>query len=98
MSSESPTSSPAARVRVGTGVICMSSSHLEVAFKVIALSNTWTVVGGTMEVPSQTSNKKRKRGPSVDARITFHTPSKTFERVFQGSPQFQFPFHAPNNP
>jgi hypothetical protein len=42
-----------------------------------------------MEEPSRTSNKKRKRGPS-------HAPSKTFERVFQGSPPF--PFHAPNSP
>lgn len=37
-----------------------------------------------MEVPSERSNKKRKREPPVDSRITYHTPLKTFERVFQG--------------
>lgn len=32
--------------------------------------------------------RKRKREPTVEARITYHTPTKIFERVFKGTRDF----------
>ena len=68
LSSESPAPSSAARIRVDTGVICMSSNHLlhlRSTFKLVALSQTWTVLYLSQDDGSTVTDveQEEKKGP-----------------------------------
>jgi len=37
-----------------------------------------------LEMADESPKRKRKREETIEARITYHTPTKTFERLFHG--------------
>ena len=102
-SSETPTWSPAARVRVGTGVICMSSNHLstsstlEVAFKLLALSQTWTVFYLSREDGSTVADieQEEKKGALCRRSNYFSRSIEIIRTPLPGSATVSLPLPRP---
>lgn len=108
-SSETPTSSPAARFRVGTGVICMSSSHLstsstlEVAFKLLACFvahlDRPLAQSGRWKYRHRRRTRREKGGPLSTLELLFmlrRNHSNASSRVRHSFPSPSVPRTIPN--